>query len=89
MEQLWYAAGYIYFTELAEKAGEGKQKCTFEEIVPKEFRQYAKVFSKVKSECLPEHKPYNHIIDLKSETPETLQVTQSPTLIGLIISHRH
>lgn len=42
-------------------------------MIPLEYRQYAKVFSKVVSERLPEHKPYNHLIDLKLETPETIQ----------------
>jgi hypothetical protein len=27
----------------------------------------------VESECLPEHKPYDHAIDLKPETPETIR----------------
>jgi hypothetical protein len=71
-EQLWCAAGYIYSAELAEQAGRDKRKRTFEEIVPEEYRQYAKVFSEVESECLPEHKSYDHAIDLKPETPETI-----------------
>jgi hypothetical protein len=72
-ERLWCAAGFTYSTNLAEKAGEGKRKRTFEEIVPEEYRQYAKVFSETESERLPEHKPYDHAIDLKPETPETIR----------------
>jgi RNase H-like domain found in reverse transcriptase/Reverse transcriptase (RNA-dependent DNA polymerase)/Integrase zinc binding domain/Chromo (CHRromatin Organisation MOdifier) domain/Integrase core domain len=72
-DRLWCAAGYTYSTELAEKAGKSKPKRTFEEIVPKEYRQYAKVFSEAESERLPEHKPYDHSIDLKPETPETIR----------------
>jgi hypothetical protein len=71
-ERLWCAAGYTYSAELAEKAGKEKQKRTFEEIVLKEYQQYGKVFSEVESEHLPEHKPYNHAIDLKLETLKTI-----------------
>ena len=71
-ERLWCAAGYTYSAELAEQAGKEKRKRTFEEIVPAEYRQYAKVFSEVESERLPEHKSYDHAIDLKPETPETI-----------------
>jgi hypothetical protein len=49
-----------------------KRRQSFEEIVPREYRSYAKVFSEVESERLPEHKPYDHAIDLKLETPETI-----------------
>ena len=77
-DRLWCTAGYTYSTELAEKAGEGKRKRTFEEIVPKEYRKYAKVFSESESERLPKHKPYNHAINLKPETPETIQLKVYP-----------
>jgi Reverse transcriptase (RNA-dependent DNA polymerase) len=73
LDRLWCAAGYTYSTELAEKAGEGKRKRTFEEIVPKEYRKYAKVFSESESKRLPEYKPYDHAIDLKPETPKTIR----------------
>jgi hypothetical protein len=72
-ERLWCAAGYTYSAELAEQVGKDKRKRTFEEIVPEEYRQYAKVFSEVESERLPEHKSYDHAIDLKLETPETIR----------------
>jgi hypothetical protein len=72
-ERLWCAAGYTYSAELAEKAGKEKQKQTFEEIVPKDYRQYSKVFSEVESKCLTEHKSYNHAINLKPKTSETIQ----------------
>jgi hypothetical protein len=72
-ERLWCTAGYTYSAELAEKAGEDKWKRTFEEIVPEEYHQYAKVFSEVELERLPEHKSYDHAIDLKLETPNLIQ----------------
>jgi Reverse transcriptase (RNA-dependent DNA polymerase) len=72
-EALWCAAGYTYSTELAEKASKEKPRRTFEEIVPEDYRQYADVFSEVESERLPTHKLYDHAIDLKPETPETIR----------------
>jgi hypothetical protein len=81
-ERLWCAAGYTYSTELAEKADRGKRKRTFEEIVPSEYRRYAKVFSEVESERLPERKPYDHAIDLKPETPETIRSKVYPMPIN-------
>ncbi|EEB88901.1 hypothetical protein MPER_13072, partial [Moniliophthora perniciosa FA553] len=44
-----------------------------EEIVPAEFHQYRKVFSEEESYRLPEHKPYDHTIDLKPDAPETIR----------------
>ena len=72
-ETLWSSAGYTYSTELAERAGKEKPTRSFEDIVPEEYRQYADVFSERESERLPEHKPYDHAIDLKPDTPETLR----------------
>jgi hypothetical protein len=77
-ERLWCVAGYTYSTELAEKAKKPKDKKMFEDIVPEEYRGYAKVFSELKSERLPEHKPYDHTIKLKPETPETLRLKVYP-----------
>jgi hypothetical protein len=72
-ERLWCAAGFTYSTELAERANKEKRKRTFEEIVPKEYRQYADVFSETESERLPTHKGCDHAIDLKPDTPETIR----------------
>jgi len=72
-ERVWCAAGFTYSTELAEKASKEKPKRTFEEIVPEEYRSYADVFSETESERLPAHKPYDHAIDLKPDTPETIR----------------
>ena len=81
-ETLWCAAGYTYLTKLAEKATEQKPKRTFKEIVPEEYRWYAKVFSKYESERLLQHKPYNHAIDLKPDTPEMIRSKVYPMLIN-------
>jgi hypothetical protein len=55
------------------KAGEGKIKETFEELVPKEYQCHAKVFSETESHRLPKHQPWDHTIDLKPDAPETLK----------------
>ena len=36
-----------------------------EELVPKEYHQYLKVFSKEESEKMPIRKPWDHAIELK------------------------
>jgi hypothetical protein len=54
----------------------------FEEIVPEEYRQHTKVFSEIESKRLPEHKPYDHAINLKPETPETIQSKVYPMPIN-------
>ncbi|EEB94566.1 hypothetical protein MPER_06600, partial [Moniliophthora perniciosa FA553] len=72
-DELWVAAGVTYSTELAYEESKKKEKRTIEEIVPAEFHQYRKVFSEEESYRLPEHKPYDHTIDLKPDAPETIR----------------
>jgi hypothetical protein len=40
--------------------------------IPKEFRQYNKVFSEEKSQCLPHHTIWDHTIELLPNAPATL-----------------
>ena len=40
---------------------------TFEELVPEQYRDFAKVFSEDESQRLPEHKPWDHAIELVPE----------------------
>ena len=42
-----------------------KAEKTTEELVPKEYHQYLKVFSKEESERMPIRKPWDHTIELK------------------------
>ncbi|PSS35393.1 hypothetical protein PHLCEN_2v1650 [Hermanssonia centrifuga] len=37
---------------------------SFEEMIPKQYRPFSKVFSKEESKRLPEHSNQNHIIEL-------------------------
>lgn len=64
--------GYTYSQKIAEEQNKAKEGKSFEEMVPKEYRHYAKVFSEEESHWLPEHKLWDHTIDLKPDTPETL-----------------
>jgi hypothetical protein len=42
-------------------------------MVSKEYHKYSKVFSEIDSHCLPQHRPWNHAIDLKPDAPKTLK----------------
>jgi hypothetical protein len=72
-DELWCCAGFTLSTELAAKANEAKAKKTFEQMVPKEYHKYSKVFSEVDSHRLPQHRPWDHAIDLKPDALETLK----------------
>ena len=52
-----------------------------EELVPKEYHKFLKVFSKGESECMPLRKPWNHTIDLKDtfQPKKGLIIPLSPT----------
>jgi hypothetical protein len=71
--KIWVCARYTLSTKLAVEAGEGKAKKTFEELIPKKYQCHAKVFSEIKSHRLLKHQPWDYMIDLKSNAPETLK----------------
>jgi hypothetical protein len=73
-DKIWVCAGYTLSTKLAMEAGKGKVKKTFEELVFKEYQCHAKVFLEAESHRLPKHQPWDHIIDLKPDAPETLKI---------------
>jgi predicted aspartyl protease len=81
-DEIWVCAGYTLSTELAIKAGEGKVKKTFEELVPKEYQCHAKVFLETESHRLPKHQPWDHTIDLKPDAPEILKTKVYPMPIN-------
>ena len=54
-------------TELAIEKNTKQAKKLFEELVPELYRDFAKVFSKEESQRLPEHKAWDHAIDLVLE----------------------
>jgi len=57
-------AGFSKSQALAIQALDGKKK-SFEELVPKHYRDYQHVFSKEKSNRLPEHKSWDLEINIK------------------------
>ena len=59
------AASYTHSQAIAEQHAVKEGSKTLEELVPKEFLEYAHVFSKTASERMPTSKPYDHPIDLE------------------------
>lgn len=49
-----------------------------EEIILAEYRRYTKVFLEEESYRLPEHKPWNHTIELKEGAPEAIHAHVFP-----------
>jgi hypothetical protein len=68
-DEIWIAAGFTYSTLIAEKADGAKNARTYKEVIPEHYQDFKKVFSEVELERPPEHKPWDHKIDLKPETP--------------------
>lgn len=47
-------------------------------MIPAEYRRYTKVFSEEESHRLPEHKPWDHTIELKEGTSEAIHACIFP-----------
>ncbi|PIL36423.1 hypothetical protein GSI_00111 [Ganoderma sinense ZZ0214-1] len=62
--KLFVSATYTYSQQLAEQEYQKKEIRPVEEIVPKQYHEYLRVFSKEASERLPDHGPYDHAIEL-------------------------
>ncbi|EAU89122.2 hypothetical protein CC1G_08530 [Coprinopsis cinerea okayama7 len=77
-DELWCAAGFTYSQKIAEEAQKTKPQKTFEEMVPPHYRQHASVFSESESHRLPEHKPWDHAIDLIPGAPATMRTKVYP-----------
>ena len=56
-DKVYCLAGFTYSQQIAKKAIATKGKKTFEEMVTCTVYDFAKVFSKEESQCLPEHQP--------------------------------
>ena len=72
------AAGSTYAQRIAEQWEEKKEKVSLEEKVPQYCWDYLSVFGEKELECLPEHKPWDHAIDLKEEEIEKMKVKVYP-----------
>ena len=58
-------------TEMAIKALP-KEKKTWDQIVPKHYHKWKKVFSEEEAKQFPQHQPWDIAIDLTKDTPKTL-----------------
>src|SRR6201995_5987368 len=57
-DEVHIAAGYTYSQAIATPTASAKAELLFKELVPPQYRHYAKVFSEEELERLPTHKPY-------------------------------
>ena len=64
-------------SELAQKATD-KTKWTWQEIVPEQYHRHGKVFSEEASEQFPNRRPWDHAIDLKEDTPRSINCRVYP-----------
>ena len=55
--------------KLAIKEAEKKLQQPWDQIVPKQYHYFKKVFGEEESKWLPKSKPYDHAIDLKPDVP--------------------
>lgn len=62
--KLYIAAGHTYSQALAEEEFLKHEVKTIEQMVPEKYHEFIDIFSKEASERLPEHKPYDHAIEL-------------------------
>jgi hypothetical protein len=63
--------------QLAEKVTDKKQKM-WEELVPKSYHHFGKVFSEQASERFPGKRRWDHAIDLKPDAPTSLNTRVYP-----------
>lgn len=62
--QLFVSASHTYSQQLAEQEYAKREVQTVDEMVPPEYREHMRVFSKEAADRLPEHRPYDHAIEL-------------------------
>jgi len=62
-DEVWIKAKTLISQELAHKMINDKAKVELPEV----YAEYGMVFEKEASEPMPEHKPWDHAIDLKSD----------------------
>ncbi len=64
--------------QLAVDALEGKEEKTWQELVPKRYHRYAKVFNEKDSEKSPDRRLWDHTIDLKEDAPTSINCRVYP-----------
>ena len=81
-DEIYCLAGFTYSQQIAEKAIAAKGKRTFEEMVPSQYRDFAKVFSEKESQHLPEHQLWDHAIDLEPNAVQHWKIKSYPMSPG-------
>ncbi|KAG2011536.1 hypothetical protein CC2G_011641 [Coprinopsis cinerea AmutBmut pab1-1] len=76
-DELWCTAGFTYSQQIVEKSQKAKPQKSFEEMVPPRYR-HVSVFSESESHRLPEHKPWDHTINLIAGAPATMRTKVYP-----------
>ncbi len=69
-------------SKLAQLAADKMKKRTYEEMVPKEYRKYQRVFSKEMSHQFPPPRMWDHAIKLLPEAPKTIDCKIYPMTQG-------
>ena len=77
-DELFCLAGSTYSQQITEKATAAKGKKTFEEMVPRQYRDFTKVFSEEESQHLPQHQPWDHAIDLEPDSVQEWKIKSYP-----------
>ena len=77
-DEVYCLAGFTYSQQIAEKAIATKGKKTFEEMVPAQYQDFAKVFSEEESQRLPDHQPWDHAIDLEPDAVKHWKIKSYP-----------
>ena len=77
-DEVYCLARFTYSQQIAEKAIAAKGKKTFDEMVPVQYRDFAKVFSEEESQRLPEHQPWDHTIDLEPDAVQHWKIKSYP-----------
>ena len=77
-DKLFCLAGFTYSQQIAKKAIATKGKKTFEEMVPRQYRDFTKVFSEKELQRLPHHQPWDHAIDLEPGSIQKWKIKSYP-----------
>lgn len=77
-DELWLCASYTFLQQITEKQNSEKEMKTLEKMIPAEYRHYMKIFSEEESHRLPEHKPWDHTIELKEGAPKAIHARVFP-----------
>jgi hypothetical protein len=71
MIPLWLQKAMMAMQLAAEEAAKRKKR-TWDEIVPKCYHRYGRIFQEEASECFPAPQKWDHTIDLKEDAPSSI-----------------